>query len=72
MILNSVFYASKRYTIHAEQDCISKCSKKLISKATMILVRETCVKEIGPCEMCKKLIKKYKIKNVYCGTIPKT
>jgi len=61
----------KRYTVHAEQDCISKCPKKFISKATMILVRETCATDIGPCKMCEKIIKKYKIKNVYCSTIPK-
>ena len=41
-----------------EQDCISKCPKKLIGKATLLLVRESCADKISPCEMCKKLINK--------------
>jgi cytidine deaminase len=68
---HSAFYVPKRYTIHAEQDCISKCPKKLIGKATLLLVRESCADKISPCEMCKKLINKYKIKNIYCENISK-
>jgi cytidine deaminase len=71
MMLYSVFYVPKRYTVHAERECISKCPKKLISKATLLLVRETCGTEIGPCGMCQKLIDKYKIKSVICVNIKK-
>jgi deoxycytidylate deaminase len=60
---------ANRYSIHAEQDCISKCPKKLISKATMLLVRETCMENVLPCSSCKKIIEKYKIKRVYCTNI---
>ena len=64
--LISVFYVANRYTIHAEQDCIRKCPKKIISKCTMILVKITHLDNVAPCEMCAKLISKYKIKRIYC------
>lgn len=43
-----VFYEPTCHTIHAEQSCISKCSKKLISKATLLLVRKSPTDKIGP------------------------
>lgn len=61
-----VFYEPTCHTIHAEQSCISKCSKKLISKATLLLVRKSPTDKIGPCEKCMKIINKYKIKNIIC------
>ena len=64
-----VFYVPKRYSIHAEKDCISKCPKKLISKCTLVLVRKTCAEDIKPCDMCMKLINKYKIKKISCINI---
>jgi deoxycytidylate deaminase len=67
-----VFYKPKCHTTHAEQDCISKCPKKLIGKATLLLVRESCADKIGPCDKCLKLINKYKIKSIYCINITPT
>lgn len=71
MMYGIVFYKPKCHTIHAEQDCISKCPKKIISKATLLLVRETNGEDIGPCYKCQKIIDKYKIKSVYCINIKK-
>lgn len=71
MMLGIAFYVPKRHTVHAEQDCISKCPKKLISKATLLLIRETNAENVMPCDKCMKLIKKYKIKTTYCKNINK-
>ena len=35
----------------------------------MILVKITPLDNVAPCEMCDKLIKKYKIKRLYCYSI---
>ena len=69
MILHIVFYEASKYSVHAEQDCISKCPKKLISKSYMLLVRETNMVNVLPCKKCMNLINKYKIKRVYCSNI---
>ena len=66
LILKNVPYVPYKYTIHAEQDCINKCPKSLISKCSMVLVKVTKNDIVKPCEKCAKLIKKYKIKRVYC------
>lgn len=58
-----------KHTIHAEQDCIRKCPRNIISKCTMILVKLTHLDNVAPCQMCDKLIKKYKIKRVHCYSI---
>ena len=66
--LNHIYvpYVPNKYTIHAEQDCIRKCPKNLISKCTMILVKITHLDNVASCTMCAKIIIKYKIKRVYC------
>ncbi len=62
----NVPYVPNKYTIHAEQDCIRRCPKDIISKCTMILVKITHLDNVAPCGMCASLIVKYKIKKVYC------
>jgi len=59
-------YEPNKYTIHAEQDCIRKCPKKIISNCTMILVKITHLDNVAPCDMCANLISKYRIKKVLC------
>jgi tRNA(Arg) A34 adenosine deaminase TadA len=65
-IKSRIPYVANKFTIHAEQDCIRKCPKNIINKCIMILVKITNLDNVAPCEMCAKLIKKYKIKKIYC------
>ena len=51
------------YSVHAEIDCISKVSNKLLPKCSLILIRIG--KDCKCCQKCKKLIEKYNIKRVY-------
>ena len=68
-------------TIHAEMDVITKCPKKYLSSAILIVVRlptSLCLKELGkkritikdcsssePCPKCSRLIIKSKIPIVF-------
>jgi len=60
---------ANRYTIHAEQDCISKCrDKHLIPYSYMILLKISNGDTVEPCFMCKHIISKYKTRRVFCYT----
>jgi hypothetical protein len=64
--MNSVFYEANKYTVHAERCCIMNReykSKKILNKCKMIVVKITKgePKITGCCDMCTKLVNKYKI-----------
>jgi hypothetical protein len=71
--LHNVFYEVHKYSIHAEQDCIRKCDKKYLKDCYMVLLILNNNPNINvcSCDKCTKLINKYKIKKVYCISIPK-
>ena len=61
-----VFYEAKKYSRHAEQNCIANCkNKKIIEKCVMILVKISENENVYPCNMCQHIIDKYKVKKVY-------
>jgi tRNA(Arg) A34 adenosine deaminase TadA len=62
---------ANKFTIHAEQDCISKCPKRRIKNSYMILVKLTHLDNVAPCAMCAGMISKYKIKRVYSYSVDK-
>lgn len=66
--ISVVFYVANKYSIHAEQNCISKVKNKAILKqCTLILVCPSCkgtLIECKPCDMCWHIINKYKINRV--------
>jgi len=64
-----VFYVPNKYTVHAEQDCISKCPKNKLKHSIMILVKISNLEDIYPCMMCTGIITKYGIKRVYSFSI---
>jgi len=59
---------SNKYSIHAEQDCISKCKNKALLKyCILVLVRLNNNNEpvkCCPCAQCQRLINKYRIRKV--------
>jgi len=63
-----VFYEANKYSVHAEQSCISKCkNKKILKKCKMILVcldGDGGLRECKSCEMCRRIIDKYGVKRV--------
>jgi cytidine deaminase len=66
-IIHNVFYEANKYSVHAEKDAIMQVkNKNRLNRCKMIVIKIvngniSCAK---PCEMCKKLLNKYKIKNV--------
>lgn len=65
-------YVTNKYTIHAEQDCINKCSNKnIIKESYMILLKITNGDEVEPCYMCKHIIGKYGVRRLFCYTVNK-
>lgn len=70
LVIIVVFYEPNKYTVHAEQDCISKVKNKtILKKATLYIVK---IDKLGnfidcyPCHMCSRIIDKYKVKKIIC------
>ncbi len=63
----SVFYEANKYTCHAEKDAIVKVKNKSILKDCKIYIgriKNNKLESATPCEMCKKLLKKYGVKKI--------
>ena len=63
----NVPYEANKYSIHAEQNCISKYkNKKILKYCTLILVtiKNNKLNKCCPCDMCNHIIKKYKVRKV--------
>lgn len=62
-------YVAYKYSIHAEQMCISKCkNKSLLANSILVLVRISSDGNIipcFPCHKCEHIITKYKVRRVY-------
>lgn len=73
MLINSnTFYEPNKYSIHAEQNCISNCkNKNLIKNCDMLLLRISETNDVRPCNMCQHIIDKYNLKKLYTLSINK-
>lgn len=63
----SVFYEPNKYTCHAEKDAIKKVRNKYILKDCKVYIgriKNNKLEPATPCEMCKKLLKKYGVKKI--------
>ena len=62
------FYEAKKYSIHAEQDCINKCRNKNILKyCTLVLIKfgtNQQIRSCQPCQMCSHIIRKYGVRKI--------
>ena len=64
--LSCVFEVNK-YSIHAEKDAIMSVKNKSLlpeSRIIIIKIKNGKINVTGPCEMCQKLLNKYKISRV--------
>lgn len=64
-IQNSVFYEPYKYGIHAEKCAIMNVkNKNLLASSKIVIVRlkDGKIVKAKPCEMCRNLLNKYKLK----------
>jgi cytidine deaminase len=68
VVQNRVFYEASKYSEHAEKNAIKKISDKNILKKCKIFIIRIKNGEIiqeTPCDMCKKLLKKYGVNKIH-------
>ena len=68
VIYVSVFYVRNKYSVHAEKCAIMQVKNKhrlQYCKIVIVKINNRNIDFATPCEMCQKLLKKYKITKIY-------
>jgi cytidine deaminase len=67
-MISSVFYVPNRFSVHAERNAIMSVRNKSILKYCKIIIfrldKSGNILPAEPCEMCSKLLQKYKITRI--------